>query len=365
VYFAFRLHPLCFRSPTATKTTCYQTSQSITPANPLSLGDNINLPSTQLDRFREARPGVFSKKLSKKKERFYLSIHPQILTMIRSFQYPFWISLHWIFVVWILGLMPTINAFVLSTMKSSSTAIGTLAARRPGNRLPPLVLPFPTTAASYTNNSGHPRADTSLKVMLDVPPHFFATSFVMMGLVLDVSKSFGRLRMEERAWEQRLEEAREKRLQEDPTLTELELRRKEAALEWSAYGKPRQEELERERQMREEEERQQFGGGRRRKGVRVMECDLDDDDDDEEETSFRAHRMTDDDINAFELEYGVEYDPYYDDPYSEDELPDDMSYKIDKRYGDRIYSNGEIFYKDKESGLFYRQGAKPRSLSFW
>ncbi|KAG7355824.1 hypothetical protein IV203_000510 [Nitzschia inconspicua] len=198
--------------------------------------------------------------------------------------------------------------------------------------------------------------------MLDVPPHFFATSFVMMGLVLDVSKSFGRLRMEERAWEQRLEEARMRRLEEDPTLTELELRRKEAALEWSAYGKPRQEEKELERQLREQEEEERYGEGRRRNRVKVMERDIDDGDDGDDR---RIHRMTDDDINAFELEYGVEYDPYYDDPYSEDELPDDLSYKVDKRYGDRIYSNGEIFYKDKESGLFYRQGAKPRSLSFW
>jgi hypothetical protein len=75
--------------------------------------------------------------------------------------------------------------------------------------------------------------------------------------------------------------------------------------------------------------------------------------------------MTDEEINLFELEFGVEYDPYYDDPYTEDELPDDMSYKVDKRYGDRIYSNGEIFYKDTESGFFYRQGAKPRNLSFF
>jgi hypothetical protein len=202
--------------------------------------------------------------------------------------------------------------------------------------------------------------------MLEVPPHFFATSFVVMGLVLDVSKSFGRLRMEERAWEQRLEEARLIRLENDPTLTELELRRKEAALEWSAYGKPRQEELALERQMQDKDAQNE--GRRSRRGVKVMERDDDDDDDDDDEddnVDRRAHRMSDDDINTFEIEYGVEYDPYYDDPYSEDELPDHISYKVDKRYGDRIYSNGEIFYKDKESGLFFRQGAKPRSLSFW
>jgi hypothetical protein len=203
---------------------------------------------------------------------------------------------------------------------------------------------------------------TALKAMLDVPPYFFTFTFPMLGILLSVSKGFGRLRMEERAWEQRLEEARLKRLREDPTLTELELRRKEAALEWSAYGKPRRQEEELERAIREEGE--QEWGGRRRRGVKVMDREYDGKTNDDE-VEWRANRMTDDEINLFEMEYGVEYDPYYDDPYTEDELPDDMDYKVDKRYGDRIYSNGEIFYMDKASGLFYRQGAKPRSLSFW
>ena len=175
-----------------------------------------------------------------------------------------------------------------------------------------------------------------------------------MGIILSVSKSFGRLRREERAWEQRLEEAREKRLREDPTLTEIELRRREAALEWSAYGKPAQEEA-------QEVERERRTGGRR---VKVMERD--EEEDSQGSTSSRSgNRMSDDEIALFEMEYGVEYDPYYDDPYTEDELPDDCPFNVDRRYGDRIYGNGEIFYKDKESGMYYRQGAKPRSLSFW
>ncbi len=32
--------------------------------------------------------------------------------------------------------------------------------------------------------------------------------------------------------------------------------------------------------------------------------------------------MTDDEIDAFEVEFGMEYDPYYDDPYTEEDLPD-------------------------------------------
>ena len=202
-----------------------------------------------------------------------------------------------------------------------------------------------------------PRKDTSLNVLIDVPEYFFTFTFPMLGIILSISKSFGRLRMEERAWELRVEEARMKRLKEDPTLTEIELRRKEAAMEWSAYGKPRMDEERAEREMRGKE-----GRGR----VKVMEREeYYDEQDDYEDEDEREYRMTDKEIALFEMEYGVEYDPYYDDPYKEEELPDDVSFNVDKKYGDRIYENGEIFYKDKESGLFYRQGAKPRNLSFW
>lgn len=189
---------------------------------------------------------------------------------------------------------------------------------------------------------------TRLNVLLEVPDNFFTFTFPILGIILSISKGFGRLRMEERAWEQRVEEAREQRLREDPTLTEIELRRKEAALEWSAYGKPSMEVAEREKKS----------SGRR---VKVMEREGTIDD---KSGSRSGHRMSDEEISLFEMEYGVEYDPYYDDPYTEDELPEGP-YSVDRRYQDRIYENGEIFYKDQESGMFYRQGAKPRSLSFW
>ena len=87
-------------------------------------------------------------------------------------------------------------------------------------------------------------------------------------------------------------------------------------------------------------------------------------DDDEEVVDARSYRMTEDEIDAFELEYGVEYDPYYDDPYAEDELPEGK-FSVDRMYGDRVYEDGEIFYKDNQTGLYYRQGCKPRNLSFW
>lgn len=224
--------------------------------------------------------------------------------------------------------------------KPATTIIGKSISRKTGNSF---------------GNSNHNRilpsdgSSTSLNVLLEVPEYFFTFTFPMLGILLSVSKGFARLRLEESAWEQRLEEARAKRLRDDPTLTELELRRKEASLEWSAYGKPRKQEEERERAMREG-------------GVKVMERDGRYED---ENMGNRNYQMNDDEINQFEMEYGIEYDPYYDDPYAEDELPDDIGFRVDKKYGDRIYENGEIFYKDKSSGLFYRQGAKPRNLSFW
>lgn len=198
--------------------------------------------------------------------------------------------------------------------------------------------------------------------------------------------------MEERAWEQRLEEARERRMAEDPTISELELRKQEAALEWSAYGKPRLDEEKRQQRQRQQRQmnskrsnderpmgdadesiyddddgRGQSRDRRRGRRVRVMERDEDDDAATfAESDTRRSPYMTDEEINRFEVEYNVEYDPYYDDPYTEDELPDDVPFQVDRKYGDRTYENGEIFYKDKASGLYYRQGAKPRSdFSFW
>ncbi|MGK3733186.1 MAG: hypothetical protein ACI8RD_000428 [Bacillariaceae sp.] len=216
---------------------------------------------------------------------------------------------------------------------------------------------------SIRNSPTATTSSTSLNSLLEVPPYFFTFTFPMLGILLTVSKEFARRRLEESAWEQRLEEAREKRLLDDPTLTELDLRRKEAGLEWSAYGKPRRQEEEREKAMREEDDEGSYRSSSRRR-VKVMEKDEDYDDDYDDDVENRKNVMSDNEINQFEMEYGVEYDPYYDDPYSEEELPDEP-FNLDRKYGDRRYKNGEIFYKDKESGLFYRQGAKPRNLSLW
>jgi hypothetical protein len=205
--------------------------------------------------------------------------------------------------------------------------------------------------------------------LLDVPDAFFTVTFSALGILLGVSRRFARVRMEERAWEQRLEEGRRRRLARDPSLTEAELRRREAAAEWSAYGRPRVEEEEAERRRR-------IGGNdddRRRRGrrrVRVLAADRDGTDEreregeDEEEDLVREHGMTEEEIAAFEREYGIQYDPYYDDPYTEGELPEGK-FDVDRLYGDRVYDTGEIFYRDERTGLYFRQGSKPRNLSFF
>lgn len=240
--------------------------------------------------------------------------------------------------------------------------------------LPTIRQPQLSKANSIVNPS---KSALHWGVLVDVPGDwFFTTTFVGMGILLSLTKQITRARMEERAWEQRLEEGRRRRLEQDPSLTELDLRRREAAMEWSAYGKPRRMEEERQRQLRqqreeaerrrEEQEQEEFGSSRRssRKRVKVMERELGDDDDDDEEVIRRQYTMTDEQIDVFEREFGIDYDPYYDDPYTEDELPEGK-FHLDKQYGDRVYDDGEIFYKDAETGLFYRQGAKPRSINFW
>jgi hypothetical protein len=208
------------------------------------------------------------------------------------------------------------------------------------------------------------KSTTALSLLLDVPDGFFTVTFPMLGFLLALSKNFVRVRMEENAWEQRLDEGRLERLRTDPTLTELDLRRKEASMEWSAYGKPRMEEERVEKDRRQETSDATMKDTGRRRRVKVMDRDEEEEEDDEDEIDPREYRMTDDEIETFEREYGVEYDPYFDDPYAEDELPEDK-FQLDKLYGDRIYESGEIFYKDKETGLYYRQGAKPRNVNFW
>jgi hypothetical protein len=179
--------------------------------------------------------------------------------------------------------------------------------------------------------------------LLDVPDNFFTILLPTLSLFLAYSKKNARARLEERAWEQRLDEARQIQLQKDATLTQVDLRRREAAAEWSAYGNTSNEST---------QTTTSSSRGRRRGGVTLQQ-------DPEEESSFRSLTMTDEEILKFQQEFGVDYDPY-----TEEELPTDIPFKVDKQYGDRIYQDGEVFYKDQDSGFYYRQGSQPRMQKF-
>ncbi|KAK1748963.1 hypothetical protein QTG54_000902 [Skeletonema marinoi] len=187
-------------------------------------------------------------------------------------------------------------------------------------------------------------------IIIDVDDNFFTVAFFSIGLFYSLGKAYNRYLLEEVAFEQRRLEARERRLEEDPTLSELDLRREETANWPSVYA----------RKYRGEGETTASEGERdskwRKSRVSVMDREDDGDDDD--------YGMSDDQISEFESTYGVEYDPYYDEPYEESELPVGK-YKEDKSYGDRRYENGEVFYKDDATGLFYRQGSRPRQKKFW
>ena len=225
-----------------------------------------------------------------------------------------------VLVVLLTGTIDSSSAFVV--LPPYHNNINTMAALRH----------FPQQQQQQRHTSS---SSTTLCLLLDVPDGFFTLTFPMLGILLSISKNFARIRMEENAWEQRLAEARLQRLQQDPTLTELDLRRQEAAMEWSAYGKPAQLEREQQREQREQEEsntRSSSSSSRSKKRVRVMDRRDENVESVKEEVTIavdpRQYCMTTDEIAAFELEFGVQYDPYYDDPYVEEELPEG-TYSID------------------------------------
>mmetsp|Transcript_27835 Transcript_27835/g.50333 ORF Transcript_27835/g.50333 Transcript_27835/m.50333 type:complete len:261 (-) Transcript_27835:244-1026(-) len=187
-------------------------------------------------------------------------------------------------------------------------------------------------------------------VIIDVDDNFFTTVFFSIGLFYSLGKAYNRFLLEELAFEQRKLEARERRLEQDPTLNELDLRREESAAWPSVYART----LWGEGETFEDEGE---GGQRRRSRVSVLDREEGDVDDEE-------YGMSDEEIGDFESSSGVEYDPYYDEPYEESELPVGK-YKEDKSYGDRRYVNGEVFYKDENTGMFFRQGSRPRQKKFW
>lgn len=199
-------------------------------------------------------------------------------------------------------------------------------------------------------------------VLVPVPDDFFTITGISIGFAYTILRSWNRVTLENVAWENRLQDARMAKLDDDldldksganlNTFTELDLRKMDAESSISAYGPDAMSSRD-----------------RRRRGRRVQTMDREDDYNDEEEDTMRGDRMysmTDEQILEFEEKYGIEYDPYYDEPYTEDELPDDMTFVEDKVYGDRRYENGDIFYRDENNkSIYWRQGGRPRLKQLW
>jgi len=145
-------------------------------------------------------------------------------------------------------------------------------------------------------------------IIIDVPDDFFTATFFSIGLFYSLGKAYNRYLLEEVAFEQRKFEARERKLQEDPTVSELDVRREES-MNWpSVYARK----FRGEGETYVNERNSKDGSRRERRGVAV----LDREDDELNEDEFNS-QMTDEEINTFESTYGVEYDPYYEEPYEE------------------------------------------------
>lgn len=196
-------------------------------------------------------------------------------------------------------------------------------------------------------------------VLVPVPDDFFTITGISLGFAYTILRSWNRVTLENVAWENRLQDARMAKLDDDldldkpgaslNTFTELDLRKMDAEASISAYGPDAMTSRERSR-----------------RGRRVQTMDRDDDEEDDEMRGERVYSMTDEQILDFEEKYGIEYDPYYDEPYTEDELPDDLTFVEDKVYGDRRYENGDIFYRDENNkNIYWRQGGRPRLKQFW
>jgi len=141
----------------------------------------------------------------------------------------------------------------------------------------------------------------------------------------------------EQGWDERLQEAR--RNSDVEPMSDVEFYRKTTDVFPSAYGPDgiyaNEEEIDRTRQKR----------------------NRNDDDDEEDELTG----MSELEIEKFREEFGLEYDPYYDEPYYEDELPQGLKFSSPLFISnDRIYEDGQTFYAYEDR--FYRRGSKPRSF---
>eukprot|EP00934_Nitzschia_sp_Nitz4_P005803 Nitzschia sp. Nitz4//scaffold66_size103028//64522//65073//NITZ4_004503-RA/size103028-processed-gene-0.11-mRNA-1//1//CDS//3329556365//5793//frame0 len=169
--------------------------------------------------------------------------------------------------------------------------------------------------------------------------------------------------IQEECWDKRLIEARERWMREDPSLTRMELMHNLGELSYSAYGKQRIERAQCKADSKyhlvaspEVKQLPENIRCTRFKGVL----------DPKKVPHSRKFRLSPAAIQKLEEKYGVKYDPHVDDPFTEDELPQDEYYTEDFPFGNRYYvDRDEEFFPDQSTGLFWKQGALPINQHFW
>lgn len=263
------------------------------------------------------------------------------------------------------------QAFIIPSSTGSFRAATTAAAATTTTTRQHRILSTATSTIQSKSSS------TALQngIILDVDDNFFTYTFFSIGLFYSLGKAYNRYLLEEIAFEQRKYESRERILDEDPTMDELTLRRMESAKWLSVYGRKfrgrgggsgdtmtSSSSSSRDGGEGEVDRRRRRSNNRR--GVATVENDDDYTGEDYDDDDAGAPMMSSSEISAFESQYNIPYDPYYDEPYLESQLPTGK-YKVDKSYGDRRYENGEIFYKEEGTGYYYRMGSRPRQKKFW
>jgi len=231
-----------------------------------------------------------------------------------------------------------LQLLVLVSMSSSFSSAFIISTERNQNNIP-----FTTKSNIWTKKTLYhktapsqqgiiPTRTTSLNLFNDfITDNFFAVNGLITGFFLTSATGASRIVSANEGWEERLRAAKEEEYLEDDedednaVFTELDIRSEIAEKSPSKYG-PKSE------------------GG-----------------------TTRNQSESTDQINVeleFETSYGIPYEPYYDVPYEEEELPTDVGYSKDPFFGDRVYENGEQFFSVGK-GMYYRKGSRPRMKFIW
>eukprot|EP00585_Thalassiosira_rotula_P012493 CAMPEP_0196132414 /NCGR_PEP_ID=MMETSP0910-20130528/2051_1 /TAXON_ID=49265 /ORGANISM="Thalassiosira rotula, Strain GSO102" /LENGTH=145 /DNA_ID=CAMNT_0041392021 /DNA_START=120 /DNA_END=553 /DNA_ORIENTATION=- len=116
-----------------------------------------------------------------------------------------------------------------STLQTRQNKLPKIQISNPKQRQSTLPITTPQTSTTSTTLYNG--------IIIDVDDNFFTIAFFSIGLFYSLGKAYNRYLLEEVAFEQRKMESRERKLEEDPSLSELDLRRVESAAWLSVYGR--------------------------------------------------------------------------------------------------------------------------------